>query len=247
MKIPTFVSISLLLCSFTFANAAPLQAHYEITEANGHSQHPERKRPFSLWRISDNEVVHQYPKTGVSQHWTLQKNHRVKLIKLFDAHKRGIEYEATEIAGHQLKDWSEKHQLLDSKLLAKMTESKASTQGKFGKERYFRFHQDDVDLSLVWLAEHNLIKQMQVNKGGHSMTWQLLSIDFKQADVAEQYAKWDNYYLTDYADVGDNESDPFLMQMINLGFVEHGASGFYNEKGQPIEAASSHGHGHHGH
>lgn len=245
MKTPIFILIAILLCGLTHVNASPLLAHYEITESDNHHHSDTDKRPFSLWRISDHEVVHQYPKAGISQHWTLQRNQRVKLIKLFDSHKRGIEYEAAEINGHQQKDWSEKHQLLDRNLLAKMTETRASTQGEFGQERHFSFTKDQVVLSLVWLADHKLIKHMQVNKNGHTMTWQLLSINTQPQSVATQYANWDSYYLTDYADIGDNESDPFLMQMINLGFVEHGASGFYNDKGEPIQAAN--GHSHHAH
>ena len=40
-----------------------------------------------------------------------------------------------------------------------------------------------------------------------------------------------SYGTTDYTNIGDNESDPFLISMINLGFIEDHAHGFYDSKG----------------
>ena len=45
---------------------------------------------------------------------------------------------------------------------------------------------------------------------------------------------------TDFADVGDNEAGPFLRKMIALGFVEHGASGFYQANGETLQGGAHH-------
>ena len=49
-----------------------------------------------------------------------------------------------------------------------------------------------------------------------------------------------DYQTTDYADIGDSESDPFLRKMINLGFVEHGSSGMYDAQGNDIGGEHHH-------
>ena len=57
-----------------------------------------------------------------------------------------------------------------------------------------------------------------------------------------QFAEWYNYQTTDYAYIGDNENDPFLAKMINQGFVEHGASGFYDAQGNQLQGSHKHHH-----
>jgi len=51
-----------------------------------------------------------------------------------------------------------------------------------------------------------------------------------------------SYQTTDYADIGDNESDPFLLKMMNLGFIKHGASGFYDAQGHALKKRHNHHH-----
>ncbi len=46
--------------------------------------------------------------------------------------------------------------------------------------------------------------------------------------------------MTDYSDVGDNESDPFVRKMINMGFVSLGTLGVYNLNGQVIDGVHGH-------
>ena len=58
--------------------------------------------------------------------------------------------------------------------------------------------------------------------------------------IKQKFAVWDRYQTTDYADVGDNESDPMLAKMIKLGFISHGASGFYHADGTQIESGHHH-------
>ncbi len=48
--------------------------------------------------------------------------------------------------------------------------------------------------------------------------------------------------MTDCADIGDNESDPFLLKMINQVDIEHGSAGFYDSKRMSLDASHSHQH-----
>ncbi|MBX2880378.1 MAG: hypothetical protein KTR32_10625 [Granulosicoccus sp.] len=52
--------------------------------------------------------------------------------------------------------------------------------------------------------------------------------------VDRKFKEWDKHFTMDFADIGDNESDPFLKTMITFGFISHGASGFYDSSGQQI-------------
>jgi len=81
---------------------------------------------------------------------------------------------------------------------------------------------------------------MSIAKPQLTQTLTLGTVDFKKAQIQQQFALWDAYQTTDYADIGDNEGDPFLAKMINLGFIEHGASGFYDANGKALGGGHSH-------
>lgn len=72
--------------------------------------------------------------------------------------------------------------------------------------------------------------------------WILVSLESDEDKVGDRFAAWDSHATTDFADIGDNESDPFLMRMINLGFISHGASGFYDASGNMISSGAGHFH-----
>ncbi len=76
---------------------------------------------------------------------------------------------------------------------------------------------------------------------GETLTvWRRLEIVSDPATVQAAFDRRASYLSTDYADIGDNESDPFLLRMINLGFIEHGGSGFYDADGHDMGAAHAH-------
>lgn len=217
-----------------------LSAKYEIAITS--QDHPEKVRHFTLWRNKHNQVIHQHNDQQVAQYWTLQNNHKVKLITLFDSHQRGIEYAAADIKGHQQRDWSEKWQLLSNDFLRELQLVRTYDDEQFGKVEVLSKQATENRFTVEWLPELSLVKSITNDSAQSKETWVLHSVSSDAQHVEQQWQAWAGYYLTDYADIGDNESDPFLMQMINLGFVEEAASGFYNDKGQPIKGQHSHHH-----
>ena len=95
-------------------------------------------------------------------------------------------------------------------------------------------------LAAVFLGSFDAGELIRISTPSYSREIVLTASHHNQQKVQVEFAKWDNYQTTDYADIGDNESDPFLAKMINLGFVEHGASGFYHADGSPIEQLHAH-------
>lgn len=233
--------ISLLPPVMGYAQS-PLNATYEIAVTSGSEPKNKTVRHLTLWRIKHNQVIHQFNQQQFSQHWTLQTNNRVKLIKLFDSHQRGIEYSAMDIKGHQQRDWSEKWQLLSHAELNQMNLVRSYQDPEYGPVEVRNSQFGETALTVEWLPHWQLVKLIQADSPHKNERWQLKSISSDEQKIQQQIRIWDNYYLTDYADIGDNESDPFLMQMINLGFVEEAASGFYNDKGQQIKGQHKHHH-----
>jgi len=215
-------------------DTAHLVAGYEIQQAEAPA------RTLSLWRNGD-QLVYERKNEQISDLWQRLSNGHVRPIRYFDAYQRGIEYQSGELKGQE-PEWQQKYALFSAAQIAAMDETGREGEGCELAVNY-RQSKNGKQYSLVWLPAYQLPKSWVVTdqKDGTVLTkWQLGEVSMDRAKLTARFSAWDNYQTTDYADVGDNESDPFLAKMINQGFIKHGASGFYNADGHPI----GDGHGH---
>lgn len=256
---PLFITI-ISLGTAALANAgecvvnesSQLTATYQIEKtSNGSAKSGDSVRhshtKLTIWRQKD-RVAHQYPEREITEIWSLQKNQRIKLLRQFDTHQRGIEYTSAEIKSHRM-NWSSKYQLIPGKFKNQLTKTHTEQKDCWTVEYYTNPPTSDENtkqqITLAWIPELQLMQKLALISDQGTKIWTLKKVQQNAATIQQAFNRWDNYYLTDYADIGDNESDPFLMKMINLGFIEHGASGFYNEKGEQLQGNhSSGGHGH---
>ncbi len=82
--------------------------------------------------------------------------------------------------------------------------------------------------------------ELTITQGDKKSHWKLQKIERNQDVINQFFAQRANYQSTDFADIGDNESDPFLIKMINLGFIDHSASGIYNANGESMAIQHNH-------
>lgn len=217
----TYLILGLLSISSIGAQAQScssefLSANYRIaTEKVGHKAKVEQ---LTLWRMGQ-QVAHQYNQRQLTELWFRQKNQRVSLTRLYEQFERGIEYQAGEMSHASGSDWQSKYALISENKMQSL-EKVSQEQGQFGCDSIEHYNGvvGDETIRLLWLPKLKLIKRMSVEKNGVTKTWELLKNDFDNVAVSNQYNRWSSYKTTDYADVGDNESDPFLRKMINLGF-----------------------------
>ncbi|MEL0641578.1 hypothetical protein V6260_13275 [Pseudoalteromonas aliena] len=214
-------------------DSAHLKADYKITNTHNHEQ---STQSLTLWRNSS-QVAHQ--REVITELWQHLANKQIRPIRYFNAEQRGIEYQPSEVRGIQ--NWSAKSQLVDNHLIEKMT--LLNTQGTGCDEvKNYTLSENGNDFNLAFFTHSKLVKTFSVSNK-KSQTTTLLSLNNVNTDeplISAQFAKWDRFQTTDYADIGDNEGDPFLAKMINLGFIEHGATGFYNQQGDAIQGGHHH-------
>ena len=219
--------------------AEKLGAQYLIKNIVGKKTLTEKK--FNLWRNGADMVAHEYESDHMTLVWNQVKNGYVRPIRYFDAHQRAIEYQPHDLnKGKGEKEWSSKYQLIPDAYKATLEKVKDVGEGCEKVEHYA-----GKNIQLEWYPELKLVKRYVIQKNKSVEEWTLVATEKDMEKVNNEFVSREKYLSTDYADIGDNESDPFLMQMINLGFVEHGASGFYDSEGNQLE--SRHEHGHHGH
>ena len=230
--------IATLVSTSSFASqcdidAKHLKADYKITNSHKAQQNSES---LTLWR-NDQQVAHQ--RQVITELWQHLANKQIRPIRYFNAQQRGIEYQPSEVRGVQ--NWSAKNQLVDAHLIEKMT--LLNTQGTGCDEvKNYALTEGDNQFKLALFTQSNLVKSFSVtNKKAQTNTvLSLNNVNSNKAEITAQFAKWDRFQTTDYADIGDNENDPFLAKMINLGFIEHSATGFYNQQGKAIQGGHHH-------
>ncbi|MEH6397283.1 hypothetical protein [Pseudoalteromonas sp.] len=211
-----------------------VQANYQVSSEQTTNNTLAQAQQFTLWR-----TPHQVAEQGseLVEVWQQLRNQQIRPIRYFQAHQRGIEYQPTEVQGEQ--DWSTKYQLVSDDFIAKMTLKSEQGEGCEQLQNY-QLVQGDTKIELAWLVNKKLVSSMRISKPQLTQTLTLDKVKFDKAAVMQQFANWDSFQTTDYADIGDNEGDPFLAKMINLGFIEHGASGFYDASGKALGGGHSH-------
>ena len=254
--------LGIVIESLCFADAVPAdQACYldagtirvdYMEERRDHNNEVTHRRPMTLYRYQ-NQVAIEYPTQGITEKWERAKNKRIKLTRYFNDAQRGIEYQPGELLNNDAdgakksaanNDWSMHWQLISNNLIASMTEeehegTKDNSKGCEGIT-FYKHQNKSSQSTLIWLAKLQLVESYSLALPTYTLT--LKRQRTSDVYVAAYFAKLSQYSTIDYADIGDSESVPFLLKMINLGFVEHGASGFYDAQGHDIGARHNHAH-----
>jgi len=219
-------------------NKAAIGAEYKITTKKINTN-ISNTHHLILWR-NDKQVAHQLSETGITEVWEQTNNGLLRLVRYFDKYHRGIEYQPNEINnGQGYKNWDVKSQLIADKLIKSM--HRKSVKGKgCDKIESYTLKTNDKLINLDWLTQRRLVKTYSETTSSAKLKWELVSIITNKKKINNIFSIRSDYKTTDYTDIGDNESDPFLMKMINLGFVEHAASGFYDSKGNNLDGNHHH-------
>ncbi|UZE95020.1 hypothetical protein [Alkalimarinus alittae] len=215
-----------------------LGAHYRIITTD-HLTGRQLTRDFTLWR-DGHRVAHQYHTKGVTELWEKMSNGKLRTVHYYDLYHRGIEYEPYEInISHSENDWQLKYQLLSESYIKTLT--KRATEGSVceGKTEYSHAFKT-LSVQLEWLDQLQLAKIYTEESSTKTVKWELVDVINDKATIKAAFSLREDFKTTDYTDVGDNESDPFLMRMINLGHISHGASGFYDQSGKAIGLGHKH-------
>lgn len=210
-------------------------AQYEITRQNTKSGKTIRFQ-VELWRKEKKVAIHN-TKTGITELWEPTNNQKLHLVRYFEDHRRGIEYQPGEINGAH--DWSLKRQLVANDYIRSLSKVSQVGSGCETVEMYEK-GRDVQKFSLRWMPKQQLVQSYSEVDNENIITWTLKRTEVNANLIEAKFARLASFETTDYTDIGDNESDPFLAQMINMGFIEHGSSGFYHSNGQPIESRHYH-------
>jgi hypothetical protein len=141
-------------------------------------------------------------------------------------------------------DWSYRNQLISDSLLNKFTTTKVSNEGCNRLESK-TYTDRQITMDLTWFSELRIVNTFSIKdkqSGTTLESWSLQSIELSSDQIVPFFNTRHAYLATDFADIGDDHTDPFLTNMMNLGFIESGASGFYDTQGNAMTDNKDHAH-----
>jgi hypothetical protein len=141
-------------------------------------------------------------------------------MQLFDDYQRAIEYQPQDRPSNNVSfDWQAKAQLITEQQLSSL--KRVAIQGNGCDQEEVFINPNEPKFSLTWLPKLKLIKHLKRVHDGSVVEWKLTQIVQDIDKIKAQFSRWMSYKSIDYADLGDNENDPFICKMIHLGFIEH--------------------------
>ena len=210
----------------------PIMALYNVHQSDQGSWHT------LIYLRNQQQILWIEPERAMSQLWFRASNQQIGMIRYFDAQQRAIEYPVGE-ANISAERWPELSNLITEPMRQQLTLA-ATIQTNCGIEQHLTGNYRQQDISVNWLVDTHLVTAMTVRDGEHTQEWQLQTVHNNAQEIQQLIALRQAYQSTDYADIGDSESDPFLAKMIHLGFIQHGHNGAYDSQGHPLKSAHGH-------
>ena len=201
------------------ANPKKLGLHFTVTRQ--HDEGDARKslvQHIQLWR-RDRQVAYVHEERELTEIWDLVSDGRQKLVRYFDAYKRAIEYQPEDVDTESGPvAWSERTQIVSESKRGGMTLS--TTEGTACERVEVYTSRIDDRSRLRWRPALQAVETLEFRTDDGDITWSLDSVITDPAVVDEQFLARARYQTTDFVDIGDNESDPWLQKMINIGFID---------------------------
>ncbi|WP_028772633.1 hypothetical protein [Shewanella waksmanii] len=212
----------------TQANSQAYQATYQVQRSDG------GEHQLILTRFND--TIRYQSHDSVFEQWNLQG----EFSRYFANHMRSVTYTRGDLKSlHRVPNIAQKFHLIAPDMLAQFSKGSEHNQGCFTVTDYHSTEPQEVKLQ--WIAQLQLPYSLNYQNAAHQVRFTLANVT--PITAADFNAVATGYRDIDFADIGDNESDPFIAKMINQGFIEHGSSGFYRSNGQSL-GGSSHHHSH---
>lgn len=185
------------------------------------------------WRYirQANKVVFYYPMRNVAEQWMRNEKQQLAFERWFLTPKRVIQYENGDLKSiGQDQQWRAVSQVLNPEILSQL-EPQASTRYLCWQQDNYQGEKNGIQIKVAWLPQLNLLRRISWVQGE-----QQKSITLQQLQSLEQvksiFTQRETYAEMDFADIGDNEADPFVATMIDQGFgVERDPSMYPEQHG----------------
>lgn len=168
-------------------------------------------------------VAHERVDQSVTEVWQRQRNDAVRLTRFFDADRRAISYEPSDLAPEVQQSWDLQWRLVALPTEPGLQRTRSESHGCGVLERFSGPAVADPSrwqvIDYAWLPQLDLLVRSEAVRGDASTVFELVRYGAEGAEIDAVFASRQAFQVTDYADIGDSDDDLFLRRMIHLGFV----------------------------
>ncbi len=183
-----------------------------------------RSGEWYLWR-NENRVEIRSGSGQIGEIWRRDDKGRISFVYVEPAHKRGIEYTATDLRliGNS-RPWERLASIIDPAELERL-EPAGETEFLGHRAQRYQGKLDERRVEVVWMPHLQLAAQVIHTYPDHQVTIELQSfLTGQESGAALSEADLADYQLVDFADVGDMETNPsmaWLKQSVAPGHEHH--------------------------
>ncbi|PHR59560.1 MAG: hypothetical protein COA44_01050 [Arcobacter sp.] len=201
---------------------------------------PHTQNKINYYRV-DKQRAFEYLNQGITEVWTKAPKNQVTLIRGFDKEKRSIEYESIDLKMENKSSvWDIRKNIMNPESFNFTKPSKKHIKGC--TLRHYGKIENGKTITMDWNKEGDVLVRFEVKKKDEILYLYTLD-EFQKIDTQNNHLKTVmSYDRTDFADIGDNESDPFFRKMINLGFISHHEANIIDAEGNTLSLEDSHEH-----
>ncbi|ACJ28082.1 Conserved hypothetical protein [Shewanella piezotolerans WP3] len=213
-------------------DASHLSARYVVSNSNGGN------REITLLRNKQQLIYQHNPQSF--ELW----DRRGEYVRYFPNERRSVSYRKGDLLSLNMHfNFEQLNHLISPATIKGLQQRPISKTNLLDTciTQQYSGDQSGHKLVVSWIDKLALPHSFVVSNANGSMQYQLVELTPFSND--EFSALISGYQDIDFADVGDNESDPFIAKMIHQGFIQHGSSGFYDSEGNKLSGGES-GHKH---
>ena len=190
--------------------AKPIKANYEVSTFI--KDRKVASYPFTFYRDAAH-ALYVYPNEGLADLWTLTQNNQLELSRNFSAAKRAIEYTSADLRNVRNRErWDKLFGVIDLQGESPISQQDADCKSIATYK--------DAHKSIRYYNRLKLPASMTFIEGNQRQTYTLKSWTYSH-EIQHKLNMYRHYDAMDFADIGDNEADPFVSKMITMGFIEH--------------------------
>lgn len=168
----------------------------------------QQRHQWRFWRTAKRVETHNLQDNS-GEIWTKSADGKIAYERVFHQQKQVIEYTPGDlrVIGTEF-DWSAIATLLSKAMKAVLVEG--DREQVLGRPAiHYQSSNPDAPLEITWFDHEQLPALIKRNDHGHTITTRVIGI-YPLAESPWPYNRAANYRYTDFADIGDKESDPFI-------------------------------------
>lgn len=168
-------------------------------------------------------VMHIHPLTARAEMWERNARGGTHFTRYYDDAGRGVEfYQGNAAEPRSQMGWDRAWQLVPEAILQEHSPRDSRRRDGCLTVEDYAYSVQGAEHHLQWLPGQDLIHRLEIRTPEITRVWELTALITGDGTFAAEQSSRAGYVVIDFADLGDQESDPFFRSLTHDGKPAHG-------------------------